>query len=251
MVATSNVIDQEKMAVIIQEAVGVQHGDYFYPSLSGVGRSLNYYPVGDELPADGIAEVAVGLGKYIVDGGMSLRFSPRHPAHVLQTSTLDLALRDTQRYFYALSTTAGEGEFSIDEGFDIARLNVDDAGKQGFLKYLVSTYDYQNERIVDSDEGGGRKVVTFANVLRHDVFPLAQSLDFMLTKGQQEMGRPVEIEFAGVLGTTKEIREGNKGTLYWLQIRPMVDAVKCSTSMCSTLRPTNCSSAATMRSATA
>ena len=223
MVATSNVIDQEKMAVIIQEAVGVQRGDYFYPSLSGVGRSLNYYPVGDEHPADGIAEVAVGLGKYIVDGGMSLRFSPRHPAHVLQTSTLDLALRDTQRYFYALSTTAGEGEFSIDEGFDIARLNVDDAGKQGFLKYLVSTYDYQNERIVDSDEGGGRKVVTFANVLRHDVFPLAQSLDFMLTKGQQEMGRPVEIEFAGVLGTTKEIREGNKGTLYWLQIRPMVD----------------------------
>lgn len=223
MVATSNVIDQEKMAVIIQEAVGVQRGDYFYPSLSGVGRSLNYYPVGDEQPTDGIAEVAVGLGKYIVDGGMSLRFSPRHPAHVLQTSTLDLALRDTQRYFYALSTTAGEGEFSIDEGFDIARLNVDDAGKQGFLKYLVSTYDFQNERIVDSDEGGGRKVVTFANVLRHDVFPLAQSLDFMLTKGQQEMGRPVEIEFAGVLGTTKEIREGNKGTLYWLQIRPMVD----------------------------
>lgn len=223
MVATSNVIDQEKMAVIIQEAVGVQRGDYFYPSLSGVGRSLNYYPVGDELPADGIAEVAVGLGKYIVDGGMSLRFSPRHPAHVLQTSTLDLALRDTQRYFYALSTTAGEGEFSIDEGFDIARLNVDDAGKQGFLKYLVSTYDFQNERIVDSDEGVGRKVVTFANVLRHDVFPLAQSLDFMLTKGQQEMGRPVEIEFAGVLGTAKEIREGNKGTLYWLQIRPMVD----------------------------
>lgn len=223
MVATSNVIDQEKMAVIIQEAVGVQRGDYFYPSLSGVGRSLNYYPVGDEQPADGIVEVAVGLGKYIVDGGMSLRFSPRHPAHVLQTSTLDLALRDTQRYFYALSTTAGEGEFSIDEGFDIARLNVDDAGKQGFLKYLVSTYDFQNERIVDSDEGGGRKVVTFANVLRHDVFPLAQSLDFMLTKGQQEMGRPVEIEFAGVLGTTKEIREGNKGTLYWLQIRPMVD----------------------------
>ena len=219
MVATSNVIDQEKMAVIIQEAVGVQHGDYFYPSLSGVGRSLNYYPVGDEQPADGIAEVAVGLGKYIVDGGMSLRFSPRHPAHVLQTSTLDLALRDTQRYFYALSTTAGEGEFSIDEGFDIARLNVDDAGKQGFLKYLVSTYDYQNERIVDSDEGGGRKVVTFANVLRHDVFPLAQSLDFMLTKGQQEMGRPVEIEFAMQI-------TGSKAWFYLLQIRPIVDRLE-------------------------
>mgnify|MGYP000275546058 CR=1 FL=1 len=223
MTATSNVIDQEKMAVILQEVVGKQYDGRYYPNISGVLRSLNYYPIGDERAEDGIASLALGLGKYIVDGGMSLRFSPRHPAHVLQTSTLDLALRDTQRYFYALSTTAGEGEFSIDEGFDIARLNVDDAGKQGFLKYLVSTYDYQNERIVDSDEGGGRKVVTFANVLRHDVFPLAQSLDFMLTKGQQEMGRPVEIEFAGVLGTTKEIREGNKGTLYWLQIRPMVD----------------------------
>ncbi len=223
MVATSNVIDQEKMAVIIQEAVGQQHGDHFYPSLSGVGRSLNYYPVGDELPADGIAEVAVGLGKYIVDGGMALRFSPRHPKHVLQTSTLDLALRDTQRFFYGLATTVPEQEFSIDEGFDIARLQVDVAGKNGYLKYLVSTYDYQNERIVDSDEGAGRKVVTFANVLQHEVFPLAHALDFMLTTGQSEMGRPVEIEFAGVLGSPKEMGEGNKGTLYWLQIRPMVD----------------------------
>ena len=223
MVATSNVIDQEKMAVIIQEAVGVQRADYFYPSLSGVGRSLNYYPVGDEQPTDGIAEVAVGLGKYIVDGGMALRFSPRHPSHVLQTSTLDLALRDTQRYFYALSTTVSDREFSIDEGFDIARLRVDDAAKQGHLKYLVSTYDYQNERIVDSDEGGGRKVVTFANVLQHGVFPLAKALDFMLSTGQQEMGRPVEIEFAGVLGSPADMGAGNKGTLYWLQIRPMVD----------------------------
>lgn len=223
MVATSNVIDQEKMAVIIQEAVGVQRADYFYPSLSGVGRSLNYYPVGDEQPTDGIAEVAVGLGKYIVDGGMALRFSPRHPSHVLQTSTLDLALRDTQRYFYALSTTVSDKEFSIDEGFDIARLRVDDAAKQGHLKYLVSTYDYQNERIVDSDEGGGRKVVTFANVLQHGVFPLAKALDFMLSTGQQEMGRPVEIEFAGVLGSPADMGAGNKGTLYWLQIRPMVD----------------------------
>ncbi|MDO4511825.1 MAG: PEP/pyruvate-binding domain-containing protein [Bacteroidales bacterium] len=223
MVATRNVIDQEKMAVIIQEAVGQQHGDHFYPSFSGVGRSLNYYPVGDEQPADGIAEVAVGLGKYIVDGGMALRFSPRHPSHVLQTSTLDLALRDTQRFFYGLSTGTPDREFSIDEGFDIARLRVDDAGKQGYLKYLVSTYDFQNERIIDSDEGMGRKVVTFANVLQHGAFPMAQAIDFMLSTGQQEMGRPVEIEFAGVLASPKEMSQGVKGALYWLQIRPMVD----------------------------
>ena len=223
MVATRNVIDQEKMAVIIQEAVGQQHADHFYPSFAGVGRSLNYYPVGDELPADGVAEVAVGLGKYIVDGGMALRFSPRHPSHVLQTSTIDLALRDTQRYFYALSTNVPQQDFSIDEGFDIERLRVDDAAKQGHLKYLVSTYDYQNDRLVDTDEGMGRKVVTFANVLQHGVFPLAQSLDFMLSTGQQEMGRPVEIEFAGVMASPDEMKNGVRGSLYWLQIRPMVD----------------------------
>ncbi len=220
MTATSNVIDQEKMAVIIQEVVGERHGDYYFPSFSGVGRSLNYYPINDEIPEDGVAEIAVGLGKYIVDGGLSLRFSPRHADRVLQTSTLDLALRDTQTHFCALNMKDVEAPtFKVDDSFNIAKLRIQDFANTGALRYMVSTYDFRDQIIRDCDEGEGRRVVTFANVLQHDVFPLAQITDFMLTKGQEEMGRPVEIEFAGVLNVTPE----GKGTLYWLQIRPIVE----------------------------
>ena len=220
MTATSNVIDQEKMAVIIQEVVGKQVGDYYFPSFSGVGRSLNYYPINDEIPEDGVTEVAVGLGKYIVDGGLSLRFSPRHADKVLQTSTLDLALRDTQTKFYALDMKRGvEADFKVDDGFNIAKLRIQDVAQTGALRYMVSTYDFRDQVIRDSDFGEGRRVVTFANILQHKVFPLAEIVEFMLTKGQEEMGRPVEIEFAGVL----DVDARGKGSLYWLQIRPIVE----------------------------
>ena len=220
MTATSNVIDQEKMAVIIQEVVGRQTGDYYFPSFSGVGRSLNYYPINDEVPEDGVAEIAIGLGKYIVDGGLSLRFSPRHADKVLQTSTLDLALRDTQTRFYAIDMKRGVDDgFKVDDSFNISKLRIQDIASTGALRYMVSTYDFRDQVIRDCDEGEGRRVVTFANVLQHGVFPLAPITDFMLTKGQEEMGRPVEIEFAGVL--TPENK--TKGTLYWLQIRPIVE----------------------------
>lgn len=220
MTATSNVIDQEKMAVIIQEVVGERVGDYYFPSFSGVGRSLNYYPINDEIPEDGVVETAVGLGKYIVDGGLSLRFSPKHADKVLQTSTLDLALRDTQTRFYALAMkNEEETTFKVDDGFNIAKLRIQDVAQSGALRYMVSTYDFRDQVIRDCDEGEGRRVVTFANILQHDVFPLAKITDFMLTKGQEEMGRPVEIEFAGMLN----INEQGKGTIYWLQIRPIVE----------------------------
>lgn len=220
MTATSNVIDQEKMAVIIQEVVGQQAGDYYFPSFSGVGRSLNYYPINDEVPEDGVAEIAVGLGKYIVDGGLSLRFSPRHADKVLQTSTLDLALRDTQTRFYAIDMRRGVDDgFKVDDSFNISKLRIQDVASTGALRYMVSTYDFRDQVIRDCDEGEGRRVVTFANVLQHGVFPLAPITDFMLKKGQEEMGRPVEIEFAGVLTPDGK----TKGTLYWLQIRPIVE----------------------------
>lgn len=219
MTATSNLIDQEKMAIIIQEVAGAEHDGYFYPSFAGVGRSLNYYPINDELPEDGVAEIAVGLGKYIVDGGLSLRFSPRHPDKVLQTSTLDLTLRDTQTQLYALDLTDTEGRFSADDGFNIKRLKVQDAARNGSLRYMVSTYDPYDQVIRDSEYGNGRKVVTFANVLRHKVFPLAEIVDFMLSEGEKEMQRPVEIEFAGCIDSNGEM----KGNVYWLQIRPIVD----------------------------
>lgn len=221
MNATSNVIDQEKMAVIIQEVVGGVHGDYYYPNFSGVGRSLNYYPVGDEVAEDGVAEVAVGLGKYIVDGGMALRFSPRHPGKVLQTSTAQLALRDTQTTLCALPVTPDDRPFAVDDSFNISKLSVKEAFATGALRYLVSTYDMEDRIIRDTEFGDGRKVVTFANVLKHDVYPLAKIVDFMLTTGQYEMGRPVEIEFAGTI--TGERGSKHRGKLYWLQIRPIVD----------------------------
>ena len=222
MQATSNVIDQEKMAVIIQEVAGDSHEGYYYPSFSGVGRSLNYYPINSEKPEDGVVELAVGLGKYIVDGGMSLRFSPKWPRNVLQTSTLDLALRDTQRQFYALPLSDAAPNFAIDDGFNIKTLNINDAAKNGSMKYMVSTYNLNNQMLMDTDKGMGRKVVTFANVLSHNVFPLAEIADYMLTKGHEAMGRPVEIEFAGNISPNAS-SEGSKGQIYWLQIRPIVD----------------------------
>ena len=223
MNATSNVIEQEKMAIIIQEVAGEWHGDYYYPSFSGVGRSINYYPVGEEKSEEGVVEVAVGLGKYIVDGGLALRFSPKHPEHVLQTSTIELALRDTQRHLYGLSSVPPESEeFSTDEGFNIKKLSVADAFKMDALRYLVSTFDPNDRMIRDTEWGPGRKVVTFANVLKQRVFPLADAVDFMLSKGQYAMGRPVEIEFAGIINPDATSSD-RKGTIYWLQIRPIVD----------------------------
>lgn len=223
MNATSNVIEQEKMAIIIQEVAGEWHGDYYYPSFSGVGRSINYYPVGEEKAEEGVVEVAAGLGKYIVDGGLSLRFSPKHPGHVIQTSTIELALRDTQTKLYGLSANPPEtDEFSTDEGFNIKKISVAEAFKTDSLRYLVSTFDPNDRVIRDTDWGPGRKVMTFANVLKQNVFPLAEAVDFMLSTGQYAMGRPVEIEFAGNINP-KATSSEKKGILYWLQIRPIVD----------------------------
>ena len=223
MTATSNVIDQEKMAVIIQEVVGEDYDGLYFPTFSGVGRSLNYYPLGDEKPDDGVAEVAVGLGKYIVDGGRGLRFSPRYPAHALQTSTLDLALRDTQRRLFALPN--GEGaEFAakVDEGASLEEKDVQDFAGKGALRYTASTYDAADNMLRDSDFGRGRRVITFANILRDKVVPLAPAIDFMLRQGQNAMQRPVEIEFAGNVFLVSN-GDGIRGNLYWLQIRPIID----------------------------
>lgn len=223
MTATSNVIDQEKMAVIIQEVVGEEHKGMYFPSFSGVGRSLNYYALGDERPEDGVAEIAVGLGKHIVDGGVGLRFCPLHPKRVLQTSTLDLALKQTQTTLCALPTVPGDRPLSTDDSFNIVTRSVRDFADTGALRYMVSTYDHLNGMLMDYEEGRGRRVVTFNNVLRDEVFPLAPAVDFMLKEGQQAMQRPVEIEFAGIIDPKASCRPDCKGHIYWLQIRPIID----------------------------
>lgn len=219
MTATSNLIDQEKMAIVLQEVVGSRYNDHFYPTMSGVARSLNFYPIGNEKAEDGIANIALGLGKYIVDGGQTLRFSPRYPHSILQMSTMDFALRETQTRFYALDLKNMAEAFSVDDAFNLVKLGLKEADAEGSLKYIVSTYDPYDQIIRDGYYPGGRKILSFVNILQHDVFPLADTLDQILRIGQQEMGRPVEIEFA----VNMDPSDHTRATFYLLQIRPIVD----------------------------
>lgn len=220
MTATKNVIDEEKMAIVLQEICGNAYEERFYPSFSGVARSLNYYPIGAETPEDGIANVAMGLGKYIVDGGVTLRFSPAHPHNILQTSRLDMALRETQTYFNALDLSTKTFVPQVDDGFNLLKISVQDAMQDGTLRYISSTFNVQDQIIYDGLYDEGRKVITFANVLQHNVFPLAEILKEILHISQKEMGRPIEIEFAVNL----DYSPAQQHTFYLLQIRPIVDS---------------------------
>ena len=218
MQATRNVIDQEKMAVILQEVVGRQYGDRYYPSMSGVGRSLNYYPIGDELAEEGIVSLALGLGKYIVDGGQTLRICPHHPGKVLQMSDTEMALRETQTRFYALDLKNMGENFSVDDAFNLLKLSVREADKDGALQYLASTYNPTDQVIYPGVYPDGRKIISFVGVLEHDVVPLPHLLREVLRLGQEAMRRPVEIEFAVEIDATTR-----SCVFYLLQIRPMVD----------------------------
>ena len=220
LTATQNLIDQEKMSVVLQEVVGSTHGTHFYPTLSGVARSLNFYPIGEELPSEGIAQIALGLGKYIVDGGVTLRFSPQHPHHILQLSTPEYAIRETQRNFYALDLSNDVSQFSPNDGFNILNLTLQDADADGTLKRIVSTYDIQSQSIIPGYMERGRKILSFANILQYDQFPLAEIISRLLEIGAREMGRPVEIEFSMNL----DAKDASKAHFYLLQIRPIVDS---------------------------
>lgn len=218
MTATSNVIDQEKMAVILQEVVGRDYGGRFYPNISGVLRSLNYYPIGEEKAEDGIASLALGLGKYIVDGGQTLRVSPYHPDQVLQMSDMEIALRETQTRFYALDTSYDGLDFKVDDGFNILNLRVKEAYKDGALNYIASTYDPDDQIIREGLYDNGRKIISFDGVLQQGVFPLPELMQMAMKYGSHAMRRPVEIEFACNLNADKT------GDFCLLQIRPIVDA---------------------------
>lgn len=218
MTATRNVIDQEKMAVILQEVVGKDYGTRYYPTMSGVLRSLNYYPIGDEEAEEGIASLALGLGKYIVDGGQTLRVCPYHPHQVLQTSETEMALRDTQTQFYALDMKHVGDDFKVDDGFNILKLRVKDAVEDQSLNYIASTFDPYDQVINDGVYETGRKLITFVGVLQHDVVPLPELMQMSMKCGSEAMRRPVEIEFACNIHADKTC------DFYLLQIRPIVDA---------------------------
>ena len=234
MSATSNVIDQEKMAIILQEVVGDKHGTRFYPHCSGVARSINFYPVGEETADEGVVNLALGLGKHIVDGGKSLRLSPAHPDHIIQISDQQQALKETQSTFLALNLASIDRPITKDETFDLVRLNVREAEADGTLNWIASTYVRDDDMIYDTPHMKGRKLVTFAGVLRYEAFPLAKLVQLMLQYGANEMRRPVEVEFAVRFS---QQAEGNsqlsifnsqlKGIFYPLQIRPIVSAREC------------------------
>lgn len=218
MTATSNVIDQEKMAVILQEVVGKNYDGRFYPNLSGVLRSLNFYPIGNEKAEEGIASLALGLGKYIVEGGQTLRVSPYHPEKVLQTSELHIALRDTQNSFYALDMNHVGTDFQVDDGFNMLHLKVKDAVKDGSLNFIASTYNAEDQLIRDGLYEGGRKLITFNGLLRQGIIPFPQVLQMSMKFASEAMRRPVEIEFAC------NINADRTADFYLLQIRPIVDS---------------------------
>jgi hypothetical protein len=218
MTATHNVIDEEKMAIVMQEVCGKAYDKRYYPACSGVARSINFYPIPPEKAEDGIASIAMGLGKYIVDGGQTLRFSPKYPKKVLQTSSPDMALRESQKHFYALNLDPDSFKPNIDESANLLKLRTNEADKDGVLKLVCSTLDFQNNILRDGYQEGGKKIVTFANILKYNTFPLASILQDVLSIGQREMGKPIEIEFAVELNKSRDMMR----MFYVLQIRPIV-----------------------------
>lgn len=219
MKSTTHVIDEEKMAVVLQEVAGTAFNDRFYPSISGVARSINFYPVEPELSTDGTANIALGLGKYIVDGGLSLRFSPKYPKKVLQLSNPQMALKETQNHFYALNLKPGSFIVSIDDGCNLLKLDIKEAEKDKALRHIVSTFDFENQIIKDGMLSEGKRIISFSNILNHNVVPMADILLNVLETGQKEMGKPVEIEFAVDLNST----DNGLYVFNLLQIRPIVD----------------------------
>ncbi|PKP21959.1 MAG: phosphoenolpyruvate synthase [Bacteroidetes bacterium HGW-Bacteroidetes-21] len=219
MTATSNVIDEEKMGIILQEVCGTKQDNYFYPTFSGVARSINFYPIPPETPKDGIVNIAYGLGKYIVNGGQTMMFSPMYPKKVIQLSSPETAMRDAQKQFYALDLNPDTFTPSVDDGINIALLDIKKVFEKPSSRFLLSTYDYQNNVLRDGYYEGGMKVLTFAGILNHNVFPLADILNELLSLTQREIGNPVEIEFAVNL----DVPKGQPYSFSYLQVRPIVE----------------------------
>ena len=217
--ATANVISEEKMAIVLQEICGSEDNGYFFPTLSGVARSLNFYPIGYERAEEGIAKVAFGLGKAVVDGEQVLRFSPKYPQHILQTSTPELTMRETQQTMYALNLQPDKFKTSIDDAVNFEKLNIADCKNFRNLKHVASTWDMQSMRLSDSPLAEGIKVITFARILKYNTFPLAEIISRLLEIGQNEMKTCVEIEFAANLDRGKRFSIFNV-----LQIRPIASA---------------------------
>jgi hypothetical protein len=216
--STFHRIEEEKMAVAIQHLAGQACGDFYFPTLAGVVQSYNFYPIAHMKPEEGISHVALGLGKMVVEGGTSLRFSPRYPQFMPQFSAVDDILRNSQRFFYALKLTDFPENLSAGDDPTLARLAVDDYPDCPAVRTLASTYFPQEHRIRDGFLSGGLPVVTFSGILKYREFPLPEILTDLLEIGRRGMGCPVEIEFA------VNLPAGMRPVFDLLQIRPMAVA---------------------------
>ncbi|MBN2485074.1 MAG: phosphoenolpyruvate synthase [Bacteroidales bacterium] len=218
MSVTSNLLDEEKMGVILQAVCGSVNNGLFYPTISGVARSINYYPILPEKPEDGIANVAFGLGKLIVEGGTSLRFSPKHPKRIIQLSDPENSLQNTQKYFYALDLNPERFLPSTKESINLQKLKIKEAENNPAFQFVASTYDLQNHIIRDGANYEGKKIVTFSGILNHRTFPLAEILTDLLEISKEAMNSDVEIEFAANLTPPP----GEPKVFSYLQVRPIV-----------------------------
>ncbi len=216
LAATGNRVEEEKMAVIIQQVIGGRHGDHVYPDFAGVAHSLNHYASGELKPEDGVALVALGLGRTVVEGGKCLRFSPRHPERLPQFATIKDTLNNSQRQFLAIDVSRPEAYPRGDEDDNVVSLELAVAEADGTLDAVGSVYDHQNGRIHDGIHREGARLVTFAHVLKSGVFPLPQVLDFLLEVGRRCLNCAVEMEFAARLSP-----DGGPDEFGLLQIRPL------------------------------
>ena len=212
-------LEEEKMAVIIQKVTGLTHGNRFYPDISGVARSHNFYPVSPIKSKDGITAVALGLGATVVDGNVCFRFCPKYPQHVMQFSSVDDILRNSQRHFYGLELGREGVDLAtdIDTEFKLTQFGLEVAEQDGSLQFLGSTYSPENNAIYDGVAREGVRLVSFAPILKHEIFPLADILELMLEIGRRATGSPVEIEFAANVKRS----ESSKSEFTILQLRPL------------------------------
>ncbi|MFQ5650516.1 MAG: PEP/pyruvate-binding domain-containing protein [bacterium] len=211
-------LEEEKMAVVIQEMVGGPHGDYFYPDFAGVAKSYNFYPVAPQVSKDGLVSVALGLGKTVVDGGVCVKFCPRYPQLLPQFNSIRETLNNNQQQFYALNLNGHVANLNEMQDTLLQRLDLETAEQDGTLKYAGSTYCHENEAIYDGISRPGQRLVTFAPVLKYQVFPLAEILEHLLEIGVWAMGTPIEIEFAVRMSVPKN--EPMEFAI--LQMRPLV-----------------------------
>jgi len=212
-------IEEEKMAVVIQEVVGNRYKDTFYPHISGVAQSYNYYPFGHMKPEEGYAVIAVGLGKYVVDGEKAFRFSPVFPT--IENNSPKDQFKNSQVEFYAVDLKKQDIDLMEGETAGLIRLDIDDAEEHGNLMHCASVYNSVNDTISPGLDAYGPRIINFANILKYDYIPLAKTIEMVLDIVKEAMGSPIEIEFAIDLSKDKD----GKASFYLLQIKPLIGNV--------------------------